>query len=152
MLELTYILYVRPHLDYGDVIYHNQQTQTTELLEKVQYRAGLTITNCWRGTNRSKLYNELGWESLSQRRHGRRLAYYHKIIHDKTPAYLKSHVENFAPRTQRYANSFFPFCADKWPSLPNDLRNAPNTPVFKRLYKSEFVSPKKSFFGLQDWY
>ena len=92
VLELTYILYVRPHLDYGDVIYHNQQTTTTELLEKVQYRAGLLITNCWRGTNRSKLYKELGWESLSQRRQGRRLAYYHKIIHDKTPAYLKSHV------------------------------------------------------------
>ena len=74
VFELTYILYVRPHLDYGDVIYHNQHAKSSELLEKVQYQAGLIITNCWRGTNRLKLYKELGWESLSQRRHDRRLA------------------------------------------------------------------------------
>ena len=34
VLELTYTMYVRPHLDYGDVIYHNQHTRSMELLKK----------------------------------------------------------------------------------------------------------------------
>ena len=46
ILELTYNMYVRVHLDYGDVIYHNQHTVSMELLEKIQYQAGLIISNC----------------------------------------------------------------------------------------------------------
>ena len=35
-LSLMYKLYVRPHLDYGDVIYHNQLAESTSMLESVQ--------------------------------------------------------------------------------------------------------------------
>ena len=38
VLELTYIMYVKPHLDYGDVIYHDQHSQSMELLEIIQYQ------------------------------------------------------------------------------------------------------------------
>ncbi len=109
VLEMTYKMYVRPHLDYGDVIYHNQHAISMELLEKIQYQAGLVITNCWKGTSRIKLYKELGWESLSQRRNGRRFALYHKIINNYTPAYLKKHIQPFSPHTDRFKNSFSPF-------------------------------------------
>ena len=78
-------LCVRPHLDYGDVIYHNQHTSSMKLLKKIQYQAGLIVTNCLRGTSRVKLYKDLRWESLAQRRTGRRLALYHKIINNHTP-------------------------------------------------------------------
>ena len=100
VLELTYIMYVRPHLDYGDVIYHDQHSQSMELLEKIQYQAGLIVTNCWRGTSRVKLYKELGWESLSQRRAGRRLAHYYKILNNFAPPplpYLKTTFRNLPP-------------------------------------------------------
>ena len=100
-------MYVRPHLDYGDVIYHNQHTLSMELLEKIQYQAGLIISNCWKGTSRIKLYKELGWESLSQCRTGRRFALYHKILNDHTPQYLKNHIQVTHPRTERFSNSFF---------------------------------------------
>ena len=40
--------------------------------ESIQYRAALAITGAWQGSNRSKLYEELGWESLSDRRWCRR--------------------------------------------------------------------------------
>ena len=53
-----------PHLDYGDVIYHNQRSDLMDLIEQVQYKAALIVTGCWQGTNRDKLYEELGWESL----------------------------------------------------------------------------------------
>ena len=41
-----------------------------EHIERVQYQAALAITGCWQGSNRNKLYEELGWESLSDQ--GRR--------------------------------------------------------------------------------
>ena len=47
VLELSYKLYVRPHLDYGDVIYHNQREDLMKLVEQVQYKAALIVSGCW---------------------------------------------------------------------------------------------------------
>ena len=41
-------------------------------VERNQYQAALAITGAWQGSSRSKLYDELGWESLSDRRKCRR--------------------------------------------------------------------------------
>ena len=62
VLGLSYKLYVRPHLDYGDLIYHNQRADLMKLIEQVQYKAALIVSGCWQGTSRQKLYQELGWE------------------------------------------------------------------------------------------
>ena len=35
VLDMCYNLYVRPHLDYGDVIYHNQRADLMKLVEQV---------------------------------------------------------------------------------------------------------------------
>ena len=64
VLDLFYKMYVRPHLDYGDVIFHNQRMDLMDLIERVQYKAALIVSGCWQGTSREKLYDELGWESL----------------------------------------------------------------------------------------
>ena len=152
VLELTYTMYVRPHLDYGDVIYHNQNTLSMELLEKIQYQAGLIVTNCWKGTSRIKLYKELGWESLSQRRTGRRFALYHKILSDRTPSYLKNLVQDANLRTERFSNSFFPFCAANWPTLPDSLRSAPSPSAFKSAYRKNYVPAKRGYYGIADKY
>ena len=42
-------------------------------VERIQYHAALSITGAWQGTNLDKIYEELGWESLTNRRHYRRL-------------------------------------------------------------------------------
>ena len=65
-----YKLYVRPHLDYGDVIYHipakvSELSQniilpnSMEKLESVQYSAALAVTGSWRETSREKLTQSL---------------------------------------------------------------------------------------------
>ena len=61
-----------------------------EMTERIQYHAALAITETWRGTSRNKLYNELGWESLSDRRWSRRLLQFFKIRNSMTPSYLLS--------------------------------------------------------------
>ena len=48
-----YKTFVRPHLDYGDVIYDNSSNETfCQMIESVQYNAALAITS------RDKLYQE----------------------------------------------------------------------------------------------
>ena len=72
VLDQVYKLYIRPHLDYGDIIYHRfdpeMHLEITRKLEQVQYSAALAVTGTWRGTSRQKLYEELGWETLYHRR------------------------------------------------------------------------------------
>ena len=64
--DQIYKLYVRPHLDYGDIIYHKHDREfindMTKILERIQYSAALTVSGAWRGTNIDRLYEELGWE------------------------------------------------------------------------------------------
>ena len=67
ILNMSYIMYVRPHLDYGDVIFHNSRPLLMDLIEQVQYKTPLVVSGCWQGTSRLRLYHELGWESLSDK-------------------------------------------------------------------------------------
>ena len=68
-LLTIYKSFVRPHLDYGDVIYDQHYNNSFhQKLESIQYNAALAITGAIRGSSREKLYQELGLESLKQRR------------------------------------------------------------------------------------
>ena len=68
---------VRPHLDYGDVIYDQHYNNSFhQKLESIQYNAALAITGAIRASSKEKLYQELGLESLKQRRWFRKLCYF----------------------------------------------------------------------------
>ena len=62
VLDKMYKMHVRPHIDFGETIYHNQLKYSMQLLESVQYQSALIVTGCWKGTSRIKLYAEFGWE------------------------------------------------------------------------------------------
>ena len=105
-LNELFKLYVRPHLEYGDVIYHipakvcefSGNTILKSLMEKlefVQYSAALAVTGTWSGTSREKLYTELGWESLSSRRWSRRLTLFYKMINNLMTEYTMDPINNF---------------------------------------------------------
>ena len=60
-LLTIYKSFVRPHLDYGDVLYHQHYNNSFyQKLESIQYNADLAITGTIRGSSREKLYQELG--------------------------------------------------------------------------------------------
>ena len=92
VLDQVYKLYIRLHLDNGDIIYHkfdpNMHLEFTKKLEQVQYSAALAVTGAWRGTSRQRLYEELGWETLYHRRWYRRLCHSFSQIKSKSPEYL----------------------------------------------------------------
>ena len=95
-LDQIYKLYVRSHLDYGDIIYHrddpHMQMNFTQRLEQTQYSAALAVTGAWRGTSRQRLYDELGWETLYHRRWYRRLCHFFKLVRSHSPEYLFSEI------------------------------------------------------------
>ena len=60
---------VGPILDYVDIIYGKPHKGSfIEKIERVQYNACLVITGAFKGTSRERLYQELGLESLKDRR------------------------------------------------------------------------------------
>ena len=77
VLETIYKAYIRPHPDYGDILYHTDDLKklsvwnleaTAPLLikvETIQYEAARIITGAWLGSSRKNLYANLGWESLN---------------------------------------------------------------------------------------
>ena len=57
-LITLYKSFIRPHLNYGDVIYEQAFSSSFhEKLESIQYNAISAITGAIRGTSREKLYN-----------------------------------------------------------------------------------------------
>ena len=135
-------------------------------LESTQYQAALAVSGAWKGTNRLKIYDELGWESLEQRRIYRRLSQFYKIMNGLTPEYLripipKLHGHLFGDRytnvlntlfcrTDRFLNSFFPDSIHMWNDLGPELRGAESLSVFKQRLLKLYRPLKKSLFDIYD--
>ena len=133
-----------------------------DTLERVQYQAGLAVTGAWKGTSRIKLYEELGWESLSDRRTSRRILQLHKIVNNKTPQYLRDklppnrnvlihlpHVfSDFRCRTDRYRNSFFPDAISTWNNIISQFDTFPSFLALKSHLISLFRPKLKSTFDV----
>ena len=66
-LLTIYKSFIRPHLDYGDIIYDEVYNASFhQKLDSIQYIAALAITGAIRGTSKEKLYDELGLETLEK--------------------------------------------------------------------------------------
>ena len=176
-LNQMYKIFVRPHLDYADIIYHIPHIQNAfdssislhplmERIEQIQYQAALAITGCWRGSSRQKLYEELGWESLSDRRWSRRLIHIYKIRNNMTPQYLRDnlpmqrggYLRNSVPtkyheiscNSTRYMNSFFPDSVKSWNIIGVDFCSTNSIAIFKKNIINLIRPVVKSHFGIHD--
>jgi hypothetical protein len=116
------------------------------------------------GSSRKDLYENLGWESLNNRRIMRKLCLLHETYHSHLPSYLDDVINEARPRLVRhdalnlipcnndyYRKSFFPSTIKDWNS--NDLEGMRGI-VSKDSFKSEILRKirpkKKSIFGLSD--
>ena len=60
VLLTIYKSLVRPHLDFGDIIYDQTNNESfCQKLESYQYNAALAITGAIRGTSQTKIYKKL---------------------------------------------------------------------------------------------
>ena len=153
-LLTVYKCFIRPHLDYGDIIYDQLNLSSlTNKIESVQYNAALAITGAIRGTSKEKLYQELGFESSKDRRWLRRLCYLYKIVNTKQPAYLYDLILPFQRssrnkgciyepfcRTVSFKNSFLPYAIKEWNKLDSEIRNAKTYASFRKMLLN-FIRP-----------
>ena len=170
VLDQMYKLYVRPHLDYGDIVYHKYDPDLssviTKRLEQTQYAASLAVTGAWRGTSKQKLYDELGWESLYQRRWYRRLCHFFKLKLTQYPAYLfslipperqisydlrnpQAYAQNRA-RTDRFSSSYFHNTLHEWNKLPTEIRASKTIAEFKRKLIALMRPVRNTIYGVSD--
>ena len=103
-LVTIYKLFIRLHLDYGDVVYDQPSNDAfSNKLETVQYNAALAITGAIKGTSCEKLHQELGLEYLQQRRCMRRLCLFSKVASTKLTAYIYDIIPSVR-QSQRHPN------------------------------------------------
>ena len=64
VLITMYKAFVRPNIDYDDIIYDKAYNETFhQKLESIQYNSCLALSRAIRGSSREKLSHELGLES-----------------------------------------------------------------------------------------
>ena len=155
-LLTIYKSFVRPHLDYGDILSDKPENQNSRnKLEKVQYKACLAITGAFQGTSRQKIYDELGLHKLIERRWRSKLTFFYKIVNGFLPKYLYSYLkfpsqENYRLRSalttkinpilsrpKTFRKTFFPYCINEWNNLKPEVRNAKQICVFKKIIITE---------------
>ena len=135
-LLTIYKSFVRPHLDYGDVIYDQPNNSSlSDKIESVQYNAVLAISGAIRGTSKEQLYQELGLESLKNRRWLRRMSYLYKIVSTKFPPYLYDLIPPLQ-RSHGYPGS--------------DIKNSDSYQMFRKKLLA-FIRPVgNSMYGIYD--
>ena len=136
-----------------------------EKAERIQYQAAFAITGAWQGSNRSKLYDQLGRESLSDRRWCRRVLQFNKIGNN-APCYLKNKLPSYRRplysrnnintfhgircKSDRYMSSFFPDGINSWNNVIAHVKTIPTIDVLKNHILSLIRPPKKCIFGIHD--
>ena len=118
-LITIYKAFIRPHLDYGDIVLDQAFNNSFhQRLESIQYKASLVITRAITRTSKEKLYQQLVFEWLQSKRWFRKLSICYKMIRSKSPSYLyhlipkpsQSHFQIFSPIRANHSffkNTFF---------------------------------------------
>ena len=147
-LQIIYISFIRPILEYADIVWDNCTQYELNALEKIQIEATRIVTGTTKLISVNLLYQEIGWEPLTQRRTKYKLHMFYKMSNDLSPAYLTSLVpssfentvyslrdsQNIRPvltRTQLYYKSFIPSSIREWNELPFECRNSDSLTIFK---------------------
>ena len=96
------------------------------------------ITGTWQGSNCSKLYKEVGWETLTDSRCCMRSLQIHKIKNitrpsfpleklppNRRPIYTLNNSNTFHKIRCRCKNSFFPDAISSWNNIMRNFQNVP---------------------------
>ena len=150
-LEIIYISFIRPILEYADVVWDNCAAYQKQELELVQHEAARIVTGCTRLVSIRLLYNEVGWESLESRRSKHKLILFFKMVKGLTPDYLSrltpqsvgersaralrnsSNLTGIRTRSALYNNSFLPSVIQSWNSLPAEAKDIETVLDFKNF-------------------
>ena len=164
-LETIYTAFIRPLLEYGDVIWDNCSQYEKQELEKIQLEAARIATGTTKLISITALYKEVGWESLEQRRQTHKLTLFFKMFSHLTPLYLSSlippsvsdmsrynlrnsdQLQTIDSRTNLYFNSFLPSTVRAWNSLPAEVKQSQTTHSFRYYFNKNKIPVPKYYYS-----
>ena len=137
-----YFSYIRPLLEYSDSVWDNNSAESKKQLDAVHIEAARIITGATKLCSLEKLFAELGWESLQERRNKHKLIILYKIINGLTSQYLQDTLPQLVQETTSYDlrnskdirnprantklnlffNSFLPSSIRAWNDLPENIK------------------------------
>ena len=122
-LEIIFISFIRPIIEYADVVWGNAFQYELELLDNIQNECARIVSGATKLVSLEALKNEVNWETLEQRRYNHRHILFYKIKYGIAPQYLSSSISDSAntrynlrnandingilARTNLYFSSFF---------------------------------------------
>jgi hypothetical protein len=154
-LEKMYFSFIRPILEYGDVVWDMQIHYLINKIENVQSEAARIVKGGTKLTSIQKLYEETGWEKLLERMEKHQLILLYKIVNNQAPGYLRNvlpdRVDNrhnhntrqsanileISLKTKFYSDYFLPSSIQLWNRLSIDTRNSRSLNVFKERIKTQ---------------
>lgn len=165
-LEIIYTSFIRPILEYADVIWDNCTQYEKQELEKIQNEAARIAIGATKLISLDKLYSEIKWDSLEKRRKDHKLTLFYKMQINMTPSYLSNlipqtignisqynlrnsdNLQTINARTSQYANSFLPSTVRDWNSLPPEIAQSDSLTTFKNhLNRNRVPVPKHYYSG-----
>jgi len=101
-LDKLYKSYVKPHLDYGDFMYHIPESDDAYFGNYQMVTLGTL-----RGISKEKLYKEIGWESLAVGRWYRHIVFLYKFTNNLTLEYTRApipslNISDYSSRAQLF--------------------------------------------------
>ena len=157
-LETIYLTFIRPLLEYGDVIWDNCTQYEKNELDKIQNEAARITTGTTKLVSLDNLYKEVGWQTLHRRRQDHKITLFYKMFNQLTPVYLSSlipqqvnaishhnlrnsnDIHTIRSNTSLYHNSFLPSTLRQWNSLPLEVRQLNTLSSFKTFLKKDLQS------------
>lgn len=160
-LQIIYTSFIRPLLEYADVVWDNCTQYEVNDLEKIQNEAARIVTGATKFVSIDALYSETGWETLASRRKKHKLQMFFKMKNGLAPEYLStlippsvgntsayqlrnaSDINALHASSQLYYKSFLPSVIRDWNGLPDEIHKSSSSESFKRKLNSMVgISPK----------
>ena len=159
-----YKSYVRPIAEYGDIMFSNMTKEQSLLIENVNKMTGKIISGATVWTRTSIIYDELERVSMETRRKPRRIFTFHKIIHVRSPPYLRNSsppynrerstralrnsddLTTIHARLSVFYKSYFPQTVREWNTLSVDIRQIEEPESLKRALTESNPTSKLLFY------
>jgi hypothetical protein len=165
--KVAYKSFIRPIMEYGDVVWDNNKIDDHSLdqLEQVNVNAARLVCGATARSHLDRLYEENQWEKLCDRRKAHRLTVFYKMAYGQAPLYLLNVLPNpVASRTHHnlrnkndlqipysrvnvHKNSFLPATVEEWNSLDSKIKESPSISAFKRALSKCKKKPPPHFYA-----
>jgi hypothetical protein len=151
-LERAYTSFIRPILEYGDIVWDitKENDHTLDPIEKTNANAARLICGATAHCSTAKLYDENKWEFMKDRRKNHRITMFYKMVYQLTPPLLfnllpqrvenrthhnlrnKGNIDTPRTRIDAHKYSFLPSTIKDWNLLSTSTKESKSISSLKR--------------------